>query len=684
MQLEAIEVNATREPAAQEISPQSSLKGTALQQRGSSTLGATLQDELGVANASFGPNVGLPVIRGQQGPRTRVMINGVGNHDVSAMSPDHGTTVEALLAKEIRVLRGPATIRNGGGAIGGAVEIIDGRIPERIPTRSSLNTQVRHGSNHDEDTVVSELNTSFRQLALHADLHGRNSNDIEVPGAAIDQAAITRLFYAPSPSNTRGYTGNTSARSHGGSVGASLFGEQGYIGVSLSRYASNYGIPLGPAHSHGGAVLDTPEAVRIDMQQERLDLKGDWFIENTWLESLSLRVGKSRYQHDELSNGQPQTRFNNDAVESRLELKHHLGSRLSGSVGLHDIRRDFSALGSEAFVPQSHIRTSGVYLVETLDLQPWQLEFGWRKEKSELQAAAQRIWFTPTLSRTIAASRSQYAPESFSLALKRSYQSGSLTLNRWIARRAPDIQEVAAFGPHLATRTYDIGNRNLETETLNGWDLQWQQTLGQASLKLNLYQYQARDYIYQQNVGTVYTGPYFRPQLPGTCTNPADCLSQMQYAQQDARFHGYEFELGRPWKITGLKQLHTSVFADMVQGKLDDGYHVPRLAPGRYGVAVQASVAEWQGELRLTHGRAQQRTGSIIQPTGVELEPGTASYNKLDIYLRRPFAQAHVKGEVFVNMRNLGNAEIRNSTSFLRYYTPEMGRNIEIGMRLEI
>lgn len=316
MQLEAIEVNATREPTAQEISPQSSLKGTALQQRGSSTLGATLQDELGVANASFGPNVGLPVIRGQQGPRTRVMINGVGSHDVSAMSPDHGTTVEALLAKEIRVLRGPATIRNGGGAIGGAVEVIDGRIPERIPTRSSLNTQVRHGSNHDEDTVVSELNTSFRQLALHANLHGRNSNDIEVPGAAIDQAAITRLFYAPSPSNTRGYTGNTSARSHGGSVGASLFGEQGYIGVSLSRYASNYGIPLGPAHSHGGAVLDTPEAVRIDMQQERLDLKGEWFIENTWLESLSLRVGKSRYQHDELSNGQPQTRFNNDAVES--------------------------------------------------------------------------------------------------------------------------------------------------------------------------------------------------------------------------------------------------------------------------------------------------------------------------------------------------------------------------------
>ncbi|MCB5185146.1 TonB-dependent receptor [Methylobacillus gramineus] len=683
IRLEAIEVSAEQEKASRSLEPATVISGKELLQKSAATLGATLQDELGVANSTFGPNVGLPLIRGQHGPRTRVMINGVGTHDASAISPDHGTTVESLLAKEIKILRGPATIRNGGGAIGGAIEIKDGRIPESLPNNTKVTTQIRFNSNNDEKVLTSELLTKLNNLAFHADVHGRDSNNIQIPGYAINQQDIIKVLDIPSPSNTHGYTDNTNARSKGGSVGASYFGEQGYIGISLSQSANNYGIPLGPSHSHGGGVIEGAERVRIDMQQERIDLKGELFLDTPWLDSIALRVGKSRYQHDELNNGNAQTRFTNDVVESRLEFNHHIFTKLSGVLGFHGIHRHFAALGVEAFAPKTSINSQGVYLIETLDLKPFQLEFGYRKEQVKLDPDDQLTRFGP-ITIPVAQPKRDFSPDSFSMALGWTHQTGNITLNRWIARRAPDVQELYAVGPHLATRTYDFGNKNLDIETLNGWDIRVQQKLGKLDGVLNLFKYSAENYIYQSNTGNKYQTDAVLPIPKPVCTRLTTCLIVMQQAQQDAQFHGYELEVGLPLKMPGLRKFRASVFADQVRGVLDDGTYVPRLAPARQGLFIQTGFDQWEADLRYTHVQAQERTGTMIKVDQIELEPGTDSYNKIDIAIRRSVTFSEgFKGDFFINMRNITNAEVRNSTSFLRYYSPELGRNIEIGMRLD-
>ena len=114
---------------ANSVLPVTVITGEELQRSVATTIGETLGNRAGLANSSFGPGVGRPVIRGQQGPRAITLQNNTSSADVSSFSPDHAVTVEPLLAQSIEVLRGPSTLLYGGGAIGGIVNVIDNRIP---------------------------------------------------------------------------------------------------------------------------------------------------------------------------------------------------------------------------------------------------------------------------------------------------------------------------------------------------------------------------------------------------------------------------------------------------------------------------------------------------------------------------------------------------------------------------
>ncbi|MFZ1548209.1 MAG: Plug domain-containing protein, partial [Candidatus Nitrotoga sp.] len=79
------------------VSPVSVLSGKELSFRQESTLGETLSKLPGISSTYFGPNASRPVIRGLDGDRIRIMQNGVGTLDVSALSPDHATAVDPLV-----------------------------------------------------------------------------------------------------------------------------------------------------------------------------------------------------------------------------------------------------------------------------------------------------------------------------------------------------------------------------------------------------------------------------------------------------------------------------------------------------------------------------------------------------------------------------------------------------------
>src|SRR3984893_17631138 len=105
-----------------------------LRREGGATLGDVLFDKPGITGSSFAPGASSrPIIRGLDVNRVGIMENGISANGASDLGEDHFVPVDPLIANQVEVIRGPATLRFGSQAIGGVVESINNRIPEAIP-----------------------------------------------------------------------------------------------------------------------------------------------------------------------------------------------------------------------------------------------------------------------------------------------------------------------------------------------------------------------------------------------------------------------------------------------------------------------------------------------------------------------------------------------------------------------
>ena len=178
-------------------------------------------------------------------------------------------------------------------------------------------------------------------------------------------------------------------------LGGSWLRDNGFLGVSVSGFDTNYGIP-GHHHHHeedehheeedhdeDGHDEDEGEEevpVRVDLKQTRIDLKGGWVGLDGPVEAINLRFGVNDYEHEELEGEEVGTRIENDAWEGRLEFMHAPWGAWDGAYGFQVSNRQFSALGAEAFVPPVETASYGAFIIEQRDLQEWNVSVGARLE----------------------------------------------------------------------------------------------------------------------------------------------------------------------------------------------------------------------------------------------------------------------------------------------------------------
>ncbi|MGQ0511944.1 MAG: TonB-dependent receptor [Betaproteobacteria bacterium] len=620
-QSDAIYVTPLTNDETSVVQPASVLRGDDLRRRQASSLGDTLDREPGVQSGGMGPGASRPVIRGQDAPRVRVLDNGLGTMDVSNISPDHAATVETLGATQVEVLRGPATLIHGGGAIGGLVNVVTKRIPRDRMQGVAGAAEVRLGGAARELTGLVDLNGGTGGFAWHVDAFSRNAGDYD---------------------GRRGRVFNSFVESRGASFGASLIGNRGHIGLGVQMLDSFYGVPAG-------------ELARIDLDQHRYELDGELRDPLPGLSRIRARLGRTDYRHDEIEQtGEVATRFENNGTEGRLELTHRPIGPFTGVLGFSGHGRRFSAVGEESFLQPVRSRGGALFLVEEARAGNWRFELGGRLEHERHRPEAG----------TGLPDRS-FSPTTWSGGVTWTFMPGyavAATLTR--AQRAPAIEELYANGPHAATATFEVGDNALAKEASRNLDFSLRKTSGTWRWKAGVYANGFHNYIYAQSLGVVdETG----------AADPAGAFTLVNYRQASARFRGFEAELAwRPQGPWGMR-----FFADTARGSLDGigNGNIPRMSPSRLGLEGTYASGPWGASASLLRVMRQDR---IAQAQ----ETATPGYSRLDAGLQyriRHGGQASTT--LFIQANNLLDEDMRVHTSFIKDAAPLPGRSITAGAR---
>ena len=620
------------------------LVGRELVEKGRNSIGETLAEQPGVTSTYYGPGSSRPVIRGLQGDRVRVLESGVSSGDVSASGPDHAVAVEPMLAGQIEIIRGPSTLLYGSSAIGGAVNMIDPRIPrEKSIHAFTGHAQVQGATVSDELNGGASLSGTVGSIGWHASGLVRNTDDYRIPGPAVAPPA-----QEPGEEHEDlGFLPNSALETRTGSLGASWVGSAGYLGAAVTGYGTKYGVP---GHEHADDEPTVPEeghdqGVQIDLDQTRFDVEGAWSFGGSLVRAAKLRAGYADYNHQELEGDELGTRFDNNEFEGRLEATHAPLGPVTGTLGAQYGKREVQAQGLEAFLPDTKTGALALFLYEEVAVSAFKFGVGARWEGNDHDVIDGR-------------SRSS---DGFSGSLGINWSaSESVTLTAAAARstKLPTAEELYSDGPHAATRLYEVGDPNLVNEIGHSFDAALIVTEGPVTGQLSGYVNSFDDFILIMPTDSTVGG-----------------LTVAQYEQEDARFYGFELSLTVSILHRPGNHLALTGFSDYVRAEdTATDEPLPFIPPLRWGGGALWEIDRWRAAVDVRWTEEQTRVATFETPT-----PG---YTFLNASVSYAFFTGSLIHEVTLRGTNLTDQEARNHVSLLKDIAPLPGRDIRLTYRL--
>jgi iron complex outermembrane receptor protein len=618
------------------------------------SIGETLAKLPGVSSTSFGPKASAPVLRGLQGDRVRVLTDGIGTLDMSALGPDHEISINPITAERIDVLRGPAALLFGSSAIGGVVNVVDARIPRHVPENvvgADALLQYASAANERSGNVSLDVPVGGH-FVLHADGNHSNTDDLEIGGYVLSPVLRKQALASSDPdiralADLKGTLPHSASRATEGAGGLAYVDGGLNVGFSVTRHASRYQVPIRYSLVSG----EEAEQPTIDAHQTRYDARAEIPLGGVFSQ-VKARAGYAKYHHDELNaEGGVDTSFFSNGGEGRFELVQRDRSGWSGTSGVQYLDRNARIRGDEKFLPDSQQRETGLFTLQTFVSGHFRLEGGARVEFSKLAAKPDAQIGSPALS-------NQFTTVSGSIGGLYEFVPGwraGLSLSH--SERAPAVDELFANGPHGGSESFEVGDPNLGAEKSNSAEFTLHHVSGPVHLTGNLYYSRFSNFIFQAPTGAVEDG-----------------LPVYQFLEGKADYYGFELQgdakLGRAMGV----DWHAEVQGDAVHATIEDFGPAPLIPPLRLLGAITGSRGQFDGRLEVEHAMAHDRTA----PNETETPGYTMVNASLDYH---PFA-ANPALTVSLVANNLFDVDARRSTSLLKDYAPLAGRDIRISARL--
>ena len=674
------------------------------------TLGETLKNEPGIHSTYYGGVASSPIVRSLEGTRVLVTQNGLDVSDASRVGPDHVVSAETVTAEQVEVLRGPATLFYGSGAIGGVVNVVDQRVPSSSEQKISLASE--YNTVNSQTGLAGSYTGGNDAFAVHIDGFYRDGDDYDIPGRADED-----------DEDSSGTLENSFAESHGFSLGASKLFDNGYIGISYAQLDRLNGIP---GHGHHEEHEDEheedeehdegeeheegeheEEMISSDLKQDRLQLLSEFDLDHPLFSIVKTRIGYTDYEHSEIEDGERGTTFRNESFQGRLEITHEEVAHFNGALSLELKTSDFEAVGEEAFTPPSETTEYSIALVEELHQGDFLWQLGARLEQVDLSADS--VSASDELS--FALEDQDFTPISLSAGLVWDFAPGyNAGLSLTHSERAPSAAEIYSLGPHIATETFEIGSLftieendegesevvyrgEADKETSNNIDLSFRKFEGDFGFIVSLFYNDASDFLALSDTGLESEDLFHDEEheeeaheegheegVGGEADEEGEehghgeeSLPVFLFEQRDVELAGMEFELA--WQLS--EKWKWFVWGDTVQAEFSNGAYLPRISPTRLATRLRYSDDQLSAELGWVNVFEQENTASN--------ESSTNSYQLVDLKTRYTLPSSVLPGEsevsLFLNVDNLLDEEARVHTSFLKDTAPLPGRNFRFGVR---
>jgi iron complex outermembrane receptor protein len=596
--------------------------------------GATITDSLagqpGITVRSFGSGNARPIIRGFDGDRILIMQDGVRTGDLSSQSGDHGVSIDPAGLERIEVVRGPATLLFGSNAIGGVVNAISPQDAFRAQPFTGLmgGVSVDAGSANGQGGVSANVQSGRGPWLVWAGGGTRRTGDYDTPGGPVDNSA-TQL--------------------HNGRFGVGWTGARAFFTAGGQIENHRFGIPF-------AATFEGEEGVDVDIKADRRDVRIDAGLHNlahAFLDALRVTFAYTDYAHDEveIEDGEEflGTAFTNKTSNLRAELEQKRQGRLTGRLGFEWFGRDYTSVGAEALAPPTTQSAASAFAYEEMDFGRFHLQFGGRVERNAYEPgerpAPEEEEAPPTpRNRTFTGASGAFGVRA---DLGR---SAAFVVNVTGASRAPALEELYNFGPHIGNLTFEIGNPDLELERTTGLDVSLRSRSERVRGEASVFLYNISNFVFLDITDEV-----------------EDNLRVAQFVQGDSRFVG--FEAGGD--IDLARGVHLNVGVSAVRATLTETDEaVPRIPPVTGRIELELPWRQLSFSPEVVIRARQDRVFRDETPTD-----GSTVLNLGVTYF---VVRGHATHAITFKAFNLTNEAYRSHTSFIKDLALEMARGARV------
>lgn len=607
-----------------------------IENRGNVSLMDAVSEEPGVDMISLGPGITKPILRGLSFSRVMTVYNGL-RFENQQWGADHGIWASNTGVAGVEIIKGPASILYGSGALGGVVNILEEAPEARGESRSYFK---------------SDYHTNSYGLKNEIGTRGTSDNGLFYSFAGAYQS------HADFKDGDYRTIGNTrfNNRIFKGDVGIQK--SFGTMKLSFHEIDQNIGIIEDSELEETLATHSTDRAMQLpfmEVNDRFLSLQSTFFTgENS---SIIANANYHRHQRKEIEDD-----FNDVDLGLLLETfnydvkyKFNLLKNVRLTTGVQGFYQENTNLNEaeEILVPDAEIFDAGAYLLAAFDLNKLNILAGGRYDYRTVNATTPDVneFPMPGPEGTLTA-ESEFT--GWTASLGATYELGKhflIKANGAKGFRAPDLAELYSNGRHPGTQRFERGNPDFNREENYEADVSLEFNTKNLRIAAAGYANYIDNYI------------YFRP-----AGEEIGDLTLWTFEQNDAFLRGFEGSV--EWTpLTNLTLYHNLSYTRAEDR--ETGSPLPLIPPYKAFSRVKYIYSQYEFAVTHRYAGAQNR----IAPD----EQITPDYNLFDASVRYLFDYGFTKGSFGVSVQNLFNETYFDHSALTRefgIFNP--GRNIRL------